>query len=119
MLKLRRMERLKKNLSSNAIAFLLVSLMFISSLTILSSNIGYAEPEDSMTFTSGEKIDFTSDTEMTFKGHTEMEFGSGVEMAFQSGIEMLVFESVSDGWLESCNTVIVVEPIGFLPEECS
>jgi len=113
------MERLKKNLSSNAIAFLLISLMFISSLTILSSNISYAQPEDNMTFTSGEKINFTSDTEMTFKGYTSMVFKSGVEMAFQSGIEMLVFEPIPDGWLEPCDTVIVVEPQGFLPEFCS
>ena len=112
------MERLKKNLSSNAIAFLWVSLMLISSLTILSSNIGCAQPEDNMTFTSGEKIDFTSDTEMTFKDHISMEFDSGVEMAFQSGIEMLVFE-LSDGWLEPCDLLRVVEPIGFMPEECS
>jgi len=112
------MERLKKNLSSNAIAFLLVSLMLISSLTILSFNIGYAQQGDNMTFTSGEKIDFTSDTEMTFKGYTSMVFESGVEMAFQSGIEMLVFE-LSDGWLEPCDLLRVVEPLGFLPEECS
>jgi hypothetical protein len=72
-----------------------------------------------MTFTSGEKIDFTSDTEMTFKGNTSMVFESGVEMAFQSGIEMLVWEAIPDGWLQSCDMVMVVDPIGFLPEECS
>jgi len=117
-LKFRRMERLKKNLSTSAIALLFVSLMLISSLIMLPSNVSYAQPEDDMTFTSGEKINFTTDTEMTFKGYTEMVFESGVEMAFQSGIEMLVFE-LSDGWLEPCDLLRVVEPIGFLPEECS
>jgi len=113
------MERLKKNLSSNAIAFLLISLMFISSLTILSFNIGYAQQEDNMTFTSGEKIDFTSDTEMTFKGYTSMVFESGVEMAFQSGITMLFMEVFPDGWLAGCDLVIVLDPVGYLPEECT
>jgi hypothetical protein len=116
------MERLKKNLSSNAIAFLLVSLMFISSLTILSSNIGYAEPEDNMTFTSGEKIDFTSDTEMTFKssespmtfGNETMIFGTGIRMRFT-----WAFGGSDPDSLERCDWIEVIWPIGFIPEACT
>jgi len=122
--KFRRMERLKKNLSTNVTTLLFVSLMLIGSLTLLSSNVSYAQPEDDMTFTSGEKINFTSDTEMTFKDYTSMQFGSGVEMKFSSGIEMLIVEGAlqppnPDGWLEACDVIIVVEPQGYLPPECS
>ena len=111
------MEKLTKNLSSNASALILVSLMLASSLAFLPFNVAYAE-NGNMSFTSGEKIDFTTDVEMTFKDYTSMVFESGVEMAFQSGIVMLVFE-LSDGWLEPCDLLRVVEPEGFLPEECS
>jgi len=114
---------LKKNVSTSAIALLFALLMLISSLAILSSNVSYAQPS-SMTFTSGEKIDFTSDTEMQFKDYTSMQFWSGVEMKFSSGIEMLVVEGAlqppnPDGWLEACDVIIVVEPLGYLPPECS
>jgi len=109
---------LKKNPSANIIAFLLVSLMFISSLTILSPNISYAE-SDSMTFTSGEKIDFTSNTTMTFKSPTQMTFLSNVTMKFSTNITIRIMEVFPDGWLEPCDVVIVLDPVGYLPPECS
>jgi len=37
------MEKLKRNISSNAVALLLISLMLLSSLTFLSSNIAYGQ----------------------------------------------------------------------------
>jgi len=113
------MERLKKNLSSNTIAFLLISLMFISSLTILSPNIAYAQ--ESMTFTSGEKIDFTSDIEMTFKGYTSMQFWSGVEMKFGTNITIQFIELEPDGWLVGCDILQIIWswPPNYLIPQCS
>jgi hypothetical protein len=108
---------LKKNLSGNAIAFLLVSLLFISSLTILSPNIAYAQ--ESMTFTSGEKIDFTSTTDMTFISNTTMQFWSGVEMKFGTNISMQFREMAPDGTLAQCEWIQIIWPAGYIPPECS
>ena len=112
------MKRLKKNLSSNAVAFLLVSLMLISSLTILSSKISYAQPED-MTFTSGETISFTTDTEMTFKNNVSMQFWSGVQMKFGTNITMQFVETMPDGQLLPCDWIQIIWPVGYVPPECS
>jgi hypothetical protein len=110
---------LKKNLSVNATGFLLVSLMFITSLTIVSPNIAYAQ--ESMTFTSGEKINFTSTEEMTFIDPESMTFGSNVSMIFGSGIRMKVvwFSGQNPYYLEPCTWINVTWPEGFLPEPCS
>jgi len=112
------MERLNKNINSSAIAVLLVSLMFISLLTILSSNISYAQP-DNMTFTSGEKIDFTSDTAMTFKSPTQMTFLSNVTMKFGTNITIKFIEVIPDGQLQPCDELRITWPIGYLPPQCS
>jgi hypothetical protein len=110
---------LKKNLSVNAIGFLLVSLMFFTSVTIMSPNIAYAQ--ESMTFTSGEEINFTSDTEMTFKGYESMQFWSGVKMKFGTNITIQFIETEPDGWLVGCDilTIIWSWPPGYLIPECS
>ena len=100
------MEKLKKNISSNAAALLLVSLMLISSLAILSPNVAYAQ--ESMTFTSGEKINFTSDTEMEFKSYNEMQFWSGVKMKFGSSITIQFIETEPDGILAQCDVLQII-----------
>jgi len=114
------MERLKKNLNSSAIAILLVSLMLISSFTIMSSYITYAQP-DNMTFTSGETISFTSDTEMTFKGYTSMQFWSGEAMKFGTNITIQFIELEPDGILVQCDWLRIIWswPPGYIPPECS
>jgi len=118
---MRRMERLKKNLSTSAATLLLVSLMLISSLTILSSNVAYAQPEDDMTFTSGEKINFTSNTEMTFKGYTSMQFWSGVKMKFGTNITIQFTELEPDGRLVECDVLQIIWswPPNYLIPQCS
>jgi len=109
---------LKKNLSSSTVAFLLISLMFISSFAILSFNIGFAQ-EESMTFTSGDKISFTSTEEMTIKDYESMEFWSGVQMKFASNITMQFRETTPDGWLDACDWIEIIWPAGYIPPECS
>jgi len=109
---------LKKNLSSSAVAFLLISLMFISSFAILSFNIGFAQ-EESMTFTSGDKISFTSTEEMTIKDYESMVFWSGVQMKFATNITMEFIEMMPDGWLNPCDWIEIIWPAGYIPPECS
>jgi hypothetical protein len=103
------MEKLKKNISSNAVALLLISLMLLSSLTFLSSNIAYGQ--ENITFSSGNRIDFHS--------HTGMTFWSGVSMKFGTGIQIQFIEYDSDGVLEACEYLGVMWPVGYTPPECS
>jgi len=111
---------LKKNLRFYAIAMLLVSLMLVSSLTLFSSNMGFAQ-EDTMTFTSGEKINFSSTTEMTFKSPTKMTFGTNVTMKFGTGIRIGFIESIPNGILEPCDWIQIIWtwPEGYVPLPCS
>lgn len=102
-------ERLKRKLSLNAVALLLVSLMLVSSLTSLSSHIGYGQtPGSSMTFTSGKIINFSSTTEMTFTSSTSMKFGTGTTIMFVS----------PSGIIEPCATCMLILP-GSLPSYCT
>jgi len=103
------MERLKKNLSSNAVALLLISLILLSSLTFLSSNIAYGQ--GNITFTSGNRIDFHSSIGMTF--------WSGVSMKFGTGIQMQFIDLDGDGMLISCDYIHIMWPEGYLPPVCS
>lgn len=104
------MERLKKNISSNAVALLLISLMLLSSLTFLSSNISYAQ--ENITFTSGVTMGFTSTQTMTFQPETmSFKFGTGIRMQFQ--------EVVPDGLLMGCDYILVSWPPGYMPPMCS
>jgi hypothetical protein len=104
------MERLKKNLSFNAVALLLISLMLLSSLTFLSSNIAYGQ--ENITFTSGVTMDFTSTQTMTFRpDDISMKFGTGIRMQFQ--------EVMPDGLLMGCDLILVSWPPGYTPPECS
>ncbi len=111
---------LKKNLRFYAISLLLVSLMLVSSLTLLSSNLSYAQ-EETMTFTSGETINFASTVEMTFKENKSMQFWSGETMKFGTGIQMNIvwFSGTNPSYLEPCTWVQVIWPVDYLPEPCS
>jgi len=104
------MEKLKKNLSSNAVALLLISLMLLSSLTFLSSNIAYGQ--GNITFTSGVTMGFTSTQTMTFQPETmSFKFGTGIRMQFQ--------EVIPDGMLMGCDLILVSWPPGYMPPMCS
>jgi hypothetical protein len=105
---------LKKNLSLNAVALLLVSLMLVSSLTSLTSNISNAQPESDMTFTTGSTIGFTSTTTMTFQSETmSFKFGTGII------IEFIEFSPPIDGLLYPCDWIQVMMPPGYVPLLCS
>lgn len=105
---------MKKNLSLNAVALLLVSLMLISSLTSLTSNISNAQPESNITFTTGSTIGFTSTTTMTFQSETmSFKFGTGII------IEFIEFSPPIDGNLSACDWIQVILPLGYVPQPCS
>jgi hypothetical protein len=103
------MEKLKRNISSNAVALLLVSVMLLSSLTFTSSLI-HAQG-DNITFTSGTTMSFTSNTEMTITSDVSMRFGTGIQMQF--------IDMDGDGVLEPCDYIMVNPAIGYLPPYCS
>jgi hypothetical protein len=103
-------RKMKRNISSNAGALLLISLILLSSLTFLSSNISYAQ--ENITFTSGVTIGFTSTQTMTFQPETmSFIFGTGIRMQFQ--------EVIPDGVLMGCDLILVSWPPGYTPPECS
>ena len=108
---------MKKNLSLNAVALLLVSLMLISSLTSLTSNISNAQPGSNITFTTGSTIGFTSTTTMTFQPETmSFKFGTGIIITF---IESPLTPPPPDGVLSPCDWIQVTQPPGYVPQPCS
>ena len=102
-------RKMKRNLSSSAVALLLVSVMLLSSLTF-TSNLIYAQG-DNITFTTGTTMSFTSNTEMTITSDVSMRFGTGIQMQF--------IDFDGDGVLEPCDYIMVNPAIGYLPPSCS
>jgi len=101
---------MKRNISSNAVALLLISLMLLGSLAFLSSNVAYGQ--ENITFTSGVKMGFTSTNTMTFQPETmSFKFGTGIRMQFQ--------EVIPDGLLMVCDYILVSWPPGYMPPMCS
>jgi hypothetical protein len=101
---------MKKKISLDAISLLFITLLLMSALAL--SPIRPVDAQaDSMTFTSGKTIDFSSTTEMSF--------WSGVTMRFGTGLRMQFIEVLPDGFLEPCDLVQVIWPIGFIPPECT
>jgi hypothetical protein len=83
---------LKKNISADAVALLLISLMLLSSLTFLSSNIAH--------------------------GQGDITFWSGVSMRFGTGIQIQFIDLNGDGMLEPCDYCQWISGI-MPPTECS
>lgn len=113
-----RMEVLRRNISTNTIAIVLFLLMLISTFAALTPSITQAQP-DSMTFTTGERIEFTSTTEMQFKTNNTIQFSSGVKMKFQTNVTMHFIELDGNGLLMQCDWIRVFYPAGYIPPECS
>jgi len=100
---------LTRRIRPNAIALLLVSMMFASSLTFFQINTATAL--SNMTFTTGETINFGSPIEMTF--------WSGVSFMFGTGIQIQIMEQFPNYVLEPCDYMMVLSPQGFVVPACS
>jgi hypothetical protein len=71
---------------------------------------GSAAPA-SMTFTTGTTMNFTSDVEMSFWSGVTMRFGTNVTMRF--------IDINNDGYLEPCDFIHVMWPVGYIPPFCT
>jgi hypothetical protein len=100
---------LKKN-SSKAVSMLFASLLLIGFLGLITSHTTYAL-QNTMTFTTGDTINFSSTNETTFWSNVTMRFGTGVRIQF--------VETVPNGYLQPCDVIQIIWPVGFQATPCS
>ena len=100
---------MKKN-SSKAVSMLSASLLLIGFLGLITSHSTYAL-QNTMTFTTGDTINFSSTNETTFWSNVTMRFGTGVRIQF--------VETVPNGYLEPCDVIQIIWPVGFQAAPCS